>query len=100
MYDNGIGGYRVGYTAQGGARFEVTTSDFVTFSSPAGATALTPAAPDSSGDFPAGASGASSIGVTAAEYAVLAAGIVLAVSAAAALLGPRIATTLGRIVPA
>ena len=69
VYDNGIGGYRVGYTAQGGARFEVTTSDFVTFSSPAGATALTPAAPDSSGDFPAGASGASSIGVTAAEYA-------------------------------
>jgi Flp pilus assembly pilin Flp len=38
-------------------------------------------------------------GVTAAEYAVLAAGIVLAVSAAAALLGPRIATTLGGIVP-
>ena len=38
-------------------------------------------------------------GVTAAEYAVLAAGIVLSVSAAAALLGPRIATTLGTIVP-
>jgi pilus assembly protein Flp/PilA len=38
-------------------------------------------------------------GVTAAEYAVLAAGIVLAVSAAAALLGPRIATVLGGVVP-
>jgi GH43 family beta-xylosidase len=68
-YDNGIGRYRVGYTAQGGARFEVTTADFVTFSAPSAATAATPAAPDASGNFPAAASGASSIGVTAAEYA-------------------------------
>ena len=37
--------------------------------------------------------------VTAAEYAVLAAGIVLSVSAAAALLGPRISAKLGAIVP-
>jgi GH43 family beta-xylosidase len=68
-YDNGIGRYRVGYTAQGGARFEVTTADFVTFSAPTAATAATPSAPVASGTFPAAASGASSIGVTAAEYA-------------------------------
>jgi pilus assembly protein Flp/PilA len=39
-------------------------------------------------------------GVTAAEYAVLASGIVLAVSAAAILLGPRLAGILNGIVPA
>ncbi|MDN4640449.1 family 43 glycosylhydrolase [Agreia sp. PsM10] len=65
-YDNGIGAYRVAYTGQGGARFEVTTADFASFSAPVTVAAVAPA---EAGDFPAGATGASSIGVTEAEYA-------------------------------
>ncbi|WP_152631132.1 immunoglobulin-like domain-containing protein [Agreia bicolorata] len=64
-YDNGIGAYRVAYAGQGGARFEVTTVDFAAFSAPV---AVSGVAPAETGDFPAGASGASSIGVTEAEY--------------------------------
>ncbi|TAJ48564.1 MAG: hypothetical protein EPO52_10610 [Herbiconiux sp.] len=67
-YDNGIGAYRVAYTGQGGVRFEVTTVDFAAFSAPV-ADAGADATPAETGDYPAGASGASSIGVTDAEYA-------------------------------
>ncbi|SMQ75486.1 immunoglobulin-like domain-containing protein [Agreia sp. VKM Ac-1783] len=68
-YDNGIGAYRLAYTGQGGARFEVTTADFAAFSAPVTVAAVAAgAAPAEAGDFPAGASGASSIGVTEAEY--------------------------------
>ncbi|CAD6011226.1 family 43 glycosylhydrolase [Agreia sp. COWG] len=65
VYDNGIRGYRLGYTGQGGARLEVTTSDFVSFSAPVAATARVAAV---DGDFPSGSTGASSVGVTATEY--------------------------------
>ena len=68
-YDNGLRGYRLTYTGQAGARFEVTTPDFVNFSAP---TATTTTVVPASGVFPAGAVGASSIGVTAAEYSLVA----------------------------
>jgi GH43 family beta-xylosidase len=66
-YDNGIRGYRVRFqAAEGGAWHEVTTADFATFSEPA--PAAMPAG-TTGGVYPAGATEASAIPVTASEYA-------------------------------
>jgi len=67
VYDNGIAAYRLTFTAkQDGKRYQVTTSDFVSFTPPA----LTSApVTTEKGSFPAQSLASSSIGVTAAEFA-------------------------------
>lgn len=75
-YDNGIRAYRVVLRTPSGTAFEVTTSDFQTFSAPSAVTV--PAAPTLAG-LPSGAIEASALPVTADELA-------------------RLQTSLGRIV--
>ncbi|MCW3493421.1 family 43 glycosylhydrolase [Microbacterium sp. SSM24] len=67
-YDNGIRAYRVVLRTSAGAAYEVTTTDFVTFSAPVSITAA--AAPTVSG-LPTGAIEASALPVTTAELALL-----------------------------
>ncbi|WP_461475805.1 family 43 glycosylhydrolase [Microbacterium sp. HJ5] len=67
-YDNGIRAYRVVLRTPAGAAYEVTTTDFTTFSTPVAITA--PAAPALTG-LPAGAIEASALPLTTAELAVL-----------------------------
>lgn len=65
-YDNGIGAYRLTYkNVPDGLAYEVTTRDFVKFTTPQLVDGV-PAA--ESGSFPTSALDTSSIGVTAAEY--------------------------------
>ena len=67
-YDNGIGAYRVVLRTPAGDAYEVTTSDFTSFSAP---TPVTASAPETVTGLPAGAIEASALPITAAELAQL-----------------------------
>ncbi|MFW2512146.1 immunoglobulin-like domain-containing protein [Demequina sp. SO4-13] len=72
-YDNGIGAYRLLYTA-GDIDYEVTTEDFSSFTAPL-ESATAPSF--TSGTFPADALDTDSIGITAAEYDKIAVDLLL-----------------------